>query len=205
MKMILALFGIGFLVLAGMLLFLYMKAKHFAKEAFGTDNLKEIIQTQEEQLEHTPKSVSGMTSLYLPRLQADFPELNWIEFKSDAEKHLMNYLKNEQKVTSPLIHQTELRDYRKNSGTCYVIFESSVQFLQSTKKIQTRFHTVMAYIQDASQMGYEAAFSMNCPNCGAPVVQLGNKKICEYCGSDIVAVNTRIWSLDRIEEVLPGK
>lgn len=198
---ILAIFGIGFLVLAGTIIYFHLKIKRFAKETFGTDDLTEIIDTQEEVMENTPKSVSGMTSLYLPRLQADFPELNWVEFKSEAEKHLMNHLRNELKVTSPLIHQTELRDYRKSSGTCFVILQSSVQFLKGTKKTQTRFNTVMAYVQDASKMGYEAAFSMNCPNCGAPIVQLGDKKICEYCGSDVVAVNTRIWSLDRVEEV----
>lgn len=198
---LLAIFGIGALALAGTIIYFYIKAKRFTKRVFGTDNFREIIDTQEEMMENTPKSVSGMTSLYLPRLQADFPELNWLEFKSEAEKHLMKHLRNELKVTSPLIHQTELRDYRKKSGTCYVILQSAVQFLKGTKKVQTRFNTTMAYVQDASQMGYENAFSMNCPNCGAPIVQLGDKQICEYCGSDVIPVNLRIWSLDRVEEL----
>ena len=192
-------FGVCFLALAGTIWYFYGKIKRFARENFGTDKLDEIIQNQEEMMENTPKSVSGMTSLYLPRLQADFPELNWVEFKSMAEKHLLEYLK-EQQFTDVLIHQTELRDYRKNSGTCYAILQSSVQYFKEAKKIQSRYNTTMAYVQDAQKAGYEHGFSMNCPNCGAPITSLGNRT-CEYCGSVVREVNVRVWRLDKIEEL----
>lgn len=190
--------GIALLALIGTIWYFYIRIKRFAKRNLGTDNLQEFIQTQEEMMENTPKSVSGMTSLYLPRLQADFPELNWVEFKSNGEKHLMDYLR-QQSVSSPKIHQTELKDYRKNSGTCYVILQSAVEFFKVSKKTQARYNVVMSYVQDASKTGHESAYSINCPNCGAPMAQLGNK-VCEYCGSNVMEVNTRIWTLDRIEE-----
>ncbi|MCI8372259.1 MAG: hypothetical protein HFI75_07660 [Lachnospiraceae bacterium] len=195
----LIIFGICLLALAGTIWYFYWKIKRFARQNLGVDNLSEFAASQEELMANTPKSVSGMTSLYLPRLQADFPELNWVEFRSAAEKHLLEHL-NSQPVTSPHIHQTELRDYRKNSGTCYTIFQSAVEYYKEDKKIQSRFNTVMAYIQDAAKTGYEESYSVNCPNCGAPVTQLGHK-ICAYCGSAIAEVNMRIWTLDRIEEL----
>lgn len=194
-----AILGICLLAFAGTIWYFYMKIKRFARQNFGTDDLQEIIQTQEEMMANTPKSVSGMTSLYLPRLQADFPELNWVQFKSIAQKHLKTYLREELKVTSPQIHQTELRDYRKNAGTCFAILQASVEYFKETKKVQNRFNIIMVYVQDAAKTGHESAYSMNCPNCGAPIVQLGDK-VCEYCGSDVVEVNTRIWALDRVEE-----
>lgn len=195
----LAILGICLLALAGTIWYFYWKVKRFARENFGSDNLQKIIQSQEDMMANTPKSVSGMTSLYLPRLQADFPELNWMEFKSNAEKHLLEHIR-QQSVTSPQIHETQLRDYKKSSGTCFAVLQSSVQYFKADKKIQTRYNTVMSYVQDAQKTGHEAAYSMNCPNCGAPIVQLGDK-VCEYCGSDVVEVNTRIWVLDRIEEL----
>lgn len=194
-----ALLGIGLLILAGTIWYFYFKIRCFTRQAFGVDSLQEIIESQEEMMENTPKSVSGMTSLYLPRLQKDFPELNWMEFKSGAERHLLEYLKK-LPITEPLIHQTELRDYRKNSGTCYAILQSSVQYRQDDRKVQSRYNTVMAYVQDAQKTGYEQSYSVNCPNCGAPIVHLGSK-VCEYCGSKVVEVNMRIWSLDRIEKL----
>ncbi|MDO4188477.1 MAG: zinc ribbon domain-containing protein [Lachnospiraceae bacterium] len=39
----------------------------------------------EREMEITPKSVSSMTSIYLPRIQSDFPEFSYGEFKVKAE------------------------------------------------------------------------------------------------------------------------
>lgn len=195
----LAIFGIALLVIAGTVWYFYMKVKRFARRNFGTDSLQKIIQNQEEEMANTPKSVSGMTSLYLPRLQKDFPELNWVEFQTMAEKHLKEHLEK-LGYKSVRIHQTVLRDYRKNSGTCYAVLQSSVEFFKEEKKTQSRFNVTMAYIQDASKTGHESSYSINCPNCGAPISSLG-AKTCEYCGSAVREVNIRIWQLDEVEEV----
>lgn len=185
------------LLFIGTIWYFYARIRRFARENLGTDSLREFMETQEEQLENTPKSVSGMTSLYLPKLQADFPELNWVELRSMAEKHLKEYLAD-QNISSPVIHESVLRDYRKNSGTCYVVVQSSVQYMSNEHKVQTRYNTTLAYVQDASQTR-ESAYSANCPNCGAPVSRLGSK-VCEYCGSAIVSVNQNVWKLDSVKE-----
>ena len=38
-----------------------------------------------------------------------------------------------------------------------------------------------------------------CPNCGAPIKNLG-AKFCEYCGSAVEVINSRVWSLEHIKE-----
>ena len=43
------------------------------------------FEKQELEAETTPKSVNSMTSIYLPRIQKDFPEFNYFEFKAKAE------------------------------------------------------------------------------------------------------------------------
>ena len=43
------------------------------------------FEKQELEMEMTPKSVSAMTSVYLPRIGKDFPEFSYSEFKAKAE------------------------------------------------------------------------------------------------------------------------
>lgn len=192
-------FGIGLLAVALTILFIYIKIKHFARNTFGTDNLKELAASQEELLANTPKSVSGMTSLYLPQLQKDFPELNWVEFRTLAEKYLKEFAAT-LSVTGFKIHQTVLRDYRKSAGTCYVVFQSAAEYKKDQKKIQSRFETTLAYVQDAEKTGNASSYSINCPNCGAPVSSLGSKH-CAYCGSEVIGVSMHIWTLNKVNEI----
>ena len=43
------------------------------------------FENQEFEMQTTPKSVSSMTSVYLPRIEKDFPEFSYDEFKVKAE------------------------------------------------------------------------------------------------------------------------
>ena len=40
---------------------------------------------------------------------------------------------------------------------------------------------------------------VTCPNCGAPITNLG-AKFCEYCGAGVVELNVHAWSFENIEE-----
>lgn len=119
--------AVAILALAGSLWHFYRRAKRTAKDLFGTDSLSTLVQTREAEQANTPKSVSGMTSLYVPQIQKDFPELNWVELKGIAENHLKQYMK-EHNLLSPHIHKTEIRTYLKQSGTCIIVFQSSSIF-----------------------------------------------------------------------------
>jgi len=47
--------------------------------------LSEGLEDQEREIEMNPKSVNAMTSVYLPRIEADFPDFNYYEFRTKAE------------------------------------------------------------------------------------------------------------------------
>lgn len=47
---------------------------------------------QDLEAQMTPKSVNAMTSVYLPRIEQDFPEFNYYEFKAKAENMLRSAL-----------------------------------------------------------------------------------------------------------------
>lgn len=191
--------AVAILALAGSLWHFYRRAKRTAKDLFGTDSLSTLVQTREAEQANTPKSVSGMTSLYVPQIQKDFPELNWVELKGIAENHLRQYMK-EHNLLSPHIHKTEIRTYLKQSGTCSIVFQSAVQYFSGTKKVQTRFNTHMIYVQDAVEYGVASGLGLSCPHCGGAISSLGAKR-CEYCGSEIIPINIHVWELYKIEEL----
>lgn len=86
--LILVIGGGGFYLLRKMYGFL----SGFSRTVFGTKYLLEGIQRQTKQLETTPKSVSGMTKIFLPQIEKDFPEFNWVEFRHKTENMLVAFL-----------------------------------------------------------------------------------------------------------------
>ncbi len=175
------------------------RAKSTMRDVLGTDDLREFAKAREAEIAQTPKSVAGMTTIYVPMIQKDFPELNWVELKGIAEKHLTEYLTQEKKFFNVHIHQTEVFSYLKEAGTCVIVFQSGVQYLTGTAKVQARYNTHMMYIQDAHEYGYSKSYSSTCPHCGAAITDLG-RKFCDYCGSEIIPVNIHVWELHKIEE-----
>lgn len=68
------------------------KAKQAARTIFGTETLKEGFDQIEAEFAATPKSVSAVTSLYLPKIVRDFPEFSFEQMKTRAENALVSYL-----------------------------------------------------------------------------------------------------------------
>ncbi len=199
----------------------------------------------EAEYETTPKSVSGMTSLCIPRITADFPEFNWYEFKQKAENMLLSAFRAISEEDASLvqnashdlrtqiallisanrdahvheiyrdvqIHQTEIRDYRRQGGTCIITLQSAVGFLHAltrdgsavdgndVRKCQKRYDIELLYVQDVSRVSDgQKTLGSTCPNCGAPSRDLGSK-VCAYCGCQLTEINVRVWSINRYTEV----
>ena len=72
----------------------------------------------------------------------------------------------------------------------------------SEKKSQKLFDVALVYAQDPDKMSVSSmttAMGVNCPNCGAPITNLG-QKYCNYCGTGIREINVRSWSFEYIQE-----
>ncbi len=110
------------------------------------------------------------------------------------------------------IHQTEIANYSKANGKCVITIQSAVGYLHykmqdgkviegdKNRKTQTKYNVELVYIQDATLTDYDNAVGTTCPNCGAPVKNLG-AKFCEYCGTGITPLNIKVWSLHKFYEV----
>ncbi len=84
----------------------------FSRGAFGTPDIREGLRQVEQEYASTPKSVSAMTSLYLPKIKKDFPEFQYDEMKVRAENALTSYLLAVDKMDPGALKEgnRELRD-----------------------------------------------------------------------------------------------
>lgn len=85
----------GVLILAGggfAWLRIRKQVRMISRAMFGTPSLAEGLERQADILAETPKSVSGMTRLCLPQIEADFPEFHWAQWRQMCENMLKAYL-----------------------------------------------------------------------------------------------------------------
>lgn len=208
------------------------KLREISKEAFGTTDIIKGIRKQELETISTPKTITGMERLDLPRLLKDFPDLNINELKRDSENKIKKCLnavetqnldgikeeilkvwinnKIEDLKNKTLnydnikIHNTIMNRYEKNSAIATIKIHTALEYIYSDDKknphkVQTRFELEYIYIIDENKINYQVRIGLNCPNCGAPIKNLG-LKTCDYCGSGIVDIVKKTWVLNNFKE-----
>lgn len=81
--------GLG---IAGFIVYTKIKKKlaSVSQSMFGTDSFIEGWNRQADVLASTPKSVSGMTKIYLPQIEKDFPQFSVVQFKNKVENMLVS-------------------------------------------------------------------------------------------------------------------
>lgn len=73
--------------------YLRRKARKFSAELFGTPDIADAARKMKAEYASTPKSVSAMTSLLLPKITADFPDFQYDEMKERTNNVLIGYLR----------------------------------------------------------------------------------------------------------------
>lgn len=121
--------------------------------------------------------------------------------------------------TENVIHDIQIARYLKNGVTVTILFNAAVgqyAYTENDKgevvlgskeyKHQTIYEIELVYVQDAKKLGgnTDEGLGLNCPNCGAPIKNLG-QKFCEHCGSGVIEVNSRVWHFDAVREQTVGK
>lgn len=84
----------------------------FSRDAFGTSDIMQGLKQVEQEYSLTPKSVSAMTGLYLPKIKKDFPEFHYDEMKVRAENVLTSYLLAVDRMSAGVLKEgnRELKD-----------------------------------------------------------------------------------------------
>ena len=178
------------------------RVRHFSRMLFGTDDLAEGLRKAKQESEATPRSLAALTRLLLPQIQKDFPELNWEEYKEKVRKSVRKYILDAHDTEEIRLHETEIADYRNQSGTCYIRCQTSAGYHGSEGGwIERKYETDLTYVQDVSQIpSTQSALGLNCPNCGAPIKMLG-VKTCPYCGTGVTELNIRVWKVGESREI----
>lgn len=104
------------------------------------------------------------------------------------------------------IHKTALANYKNMNGTADAVFEISFEcyhYFRENEKLNAPNQLAVSLTLNCGRAvasgNTSAVYSHNCPNCGAPVMAIGGNKVCEYCGSGISELGTRVWLVDSIK------
>ncbi len=73
--------------------YLQRKTREVSRALFGTSDITQAAKQMKQEYSTTPKSVSAMTSLLLPKIVSDFPDFQYDEMKERAENVLTQYLR----------------------------------------------------------------------------------------------------------------
>lgn len=95
------------------------------------------------------------------------------------------------------IHKSAISRYTKNAGSRVISVEIAIEYAtrkeKEQKRVQYKYILEAIYVQDLSKVGNLSMVGHHCPNCGAPVIELGKNKLCRYCGAGLTEINMRIW------------
>ena len=122
--------------------------------------------------------------------------VNWINSKID------DYKDKNVKYEEVKIHKTALNRDEKTKAMATLYFQTSLEYYMSIngerKKVQDRYKTEFIYVIDGEKFTNDKKLiGLNCPNCGAPIKNLGYKN-CSYCGTGIVDFVKKTWVLSNI-------
>ncbi len=176
---------------------------------FPEFSLAEFVQKSENLLKASLAAVEMQDTALLEQASEDLQNQIQLRIQDDRRRGIREHFQRMK------VHRTEIARYQKREGCCVITLQSAVEYeywqdelregsgpgeLPERRMKQTRYNMELMYVQDVSRLqpGQTAAVAV-CPQCGAPVSRLGSK-YCEYCGSGIETVNSRVWSLARIQE-----
>lgn len=195
---------------------------------FSGIDISDVVKQAKLEAQTTPKSLASMDRIYLKRLQKDFPEVNINELKHKAEIVIYEVIKAFEKADSESlteskkifveemireygnalvrgvkIHNTVLSNYEKNEAVSTITMASSFQYeiIREEEKeiIQDRVKIEYIYVIDEAKLPDDLkVIGLRCPNCGAPLHLLSNKKSCSYCGSEVMSIISRVFTFNSI-------
>lgn len=75
------------------IIYIRNKVRETSRTLFGTSDITQAAKQMKQEYSTTPKSVSAMTSLLLPKIVSDFPDFEYDEMKDRTENVLTSYLR----------------------------------------------------------------------------------------------------------------
>ena len=222
------LIGVIILILFLIVFYFILKAKiirFFQRLGFPISQLDDIIRDVRLDEEDTPKSLASMDSIYLKKIEKDFPSIEISKLKRKAESILMDIyhsieksdvsnlngkmkafaeeeiLNGNNSISDLKIHNTVISNYNKNKSKATIIFSIAYQYYllkdDTKKKIQDRVRIEFIYTLELEEKTKSPILDFHCPNCGSPFHNIDDDS-CSYCGSKLLKIFNRIFICNNI-------
>ena len=222
------LIGVIILILFLIVFYFILKSKiirFFQRLGFPISQLDDIIRDARLDEEDTPKSLASMDSIYLKKIEKDFPSIEISKLKRKAESILMDIyhsieksdvsnlngkmktfaedeiLNGNNSISNLKIHNTVVSNYNKNNNKATIIFSIAYQYYLlkdgTKKKIQDRVCIEFIYTLELEEKTKSPILDFHCPNCGSPFHNIDDDS-CSYCGSKLLKFFNRIFICNNI-------
>lgn len=207
------------------------KLESFSRNVFGTTDFLEGFKKQELELSNTPKSVSSLDSVEIPKIQKDFPNLDINKIKSMAQDTVLLYYKSleNQKVqkiekgtdrlqnkiqgmvdqcikdhlhySNVKIHRTVIHSYKKEKGMCIIVVQSSLEYILNKDK-KVQDRVNTELIYIYDDSKLDEKYGVSL-NCKncGAPIKELGNKYCPYCGTGVVEIPSKVWKIDDIKNV----
>lgn len=168
----------------------------------------------------TIKSISGATSLYLPKIQKDFPQFHPADAENETSSFLKDYIhirfgketefKNSENTRLQFMVQKEqsgnisdikinkiaISNYTKTREYATITYQVSLGYTLNGSRIETRYDVEYSF---QLQENHVASANMTCPVCGAAIENSSWTK-CLYCDTAIVKDTIFNWYITNVKE-----
>lgn len=190
------------------------------------NNIIDISQNAEETVPQ-PKSISGATNLFLPKIKNDFPDFHNPDAESDIcsvlSKHLQiihsngdikydentvneilnkNIIKKELGTISDIkYHKISIYNYTKTLDFATIYYKCAVGYRLNNKPIETRYE--IQYTLQLQESGV-ATQNVRCKHCGAPLENFTSsikEGFCPYCSTKFIRDTILSWKITSIKEL----
>lgn len=124
------------------------------------------------------------------------------KIKSFTDDLINDYKGKDVRFDNFKIHNTVVARYTNDRGVATITFGTSFEYNLvingKSVKTQDRIKTEFIYVIDMDKVPADLkAFGINCPNCGSPIKNLGEKS-CAYCGSAVKEIFGHLFTCNNI-------
>ena len=166
-----------------------------------------------------PKTVFGATSIYLPKVERDFPDFHNNDAVAAVKTLVCEYLairyEGKESFTKSIVsngliamidrqpghtvnieavHQVAMSRYVKTRECATITYQASVGYLLDENPVEERY-AVEYTMSLRDEYGEKKA--LICPHCGGAYASTG-QTVCAYCGSGIVRDTVKSWRFTSI-------
>ena len=206
------------------------KVKRVSKEILGTEDVIQGLKNIEQDSRNTALSISGGTSIYLPRIQSDFPEYHRSTMEEKIKQFIISYYNCLEKKSISYLDNIEVSASVRDEIASQIsdLKESNSQFrcdnikvhavsiveYRKTKEFATvKYQISFEYLGNTGkvQAKYEVDVTYLFEDIDIDSFSLrcehcgaplkDESSICEYCGSIIVRNIVKVWVVSNFKKL----